>query len=355
MPKVSVIVPVYNSEKYLDACLESLLNQTLKDIEIICVDDGSTDQSYIRLQQYAEKDSRIKIYQQKNQGVAMARNTALKYAIGDWIAFCDSDDTVPLDAYEKFFSATQDVDVVVGDFYDIDDYGSLDRALKKPKKEMSSFQVLFKVPCIWTKLIRKEYIEKNQMVFPDLKLGEDVVFLAQIAALNPKCRVITDVVYYHWNHNKETEKSLNHRYDFAHFQLHINCRNELLWICHQKAGIQEAYYYVYHNMIGFLIEYLFRIQEFKDKEQALELFKEHLHGYNWENEMQRFECLTGLPYDDFFKAGAEQYFVTTKLLNPEEMVLKRYEAGMMGFRYILKYMKAWGKYKLKRFQLERKK
>lgn len=358
MPKISVVVPVYNSETYLDACLVSLLQQTFSDIEIICVDDGSTDFSYLRLKQYAEQDQRVHVYQQENQGVVVARNTALHYATGDWIAFCDSDDTVPLDAYEKLFAATQGtnaVDVVIGDFYDIDDYGVTDRALRKPTKNMSSFSVLFRVPCVWTKLIRRTYLQQNQLFFPDLKLGEDVTFLAQLAVLQPNCQVIPNAVYYHWNHNKEIRKSLNHRYDYEHFLLHVNCREELLRICYQEAEIREAYYYVYHNMIGFLVDYLFRIQEFHDKEKALMLLKKHLQGYNWTNEMQRFECLIGIPYEIFFQMDAAQYFTTTKLLNPEEMVLKRYEAGMMGFRYILKYAKAWTNYKLKRFYLERKK
>ena len=102
MAKISVIIPVYNCEKYLPACLDSLQNQTFSDLEFICVDDGSTDQSYKILMEYAAKDHRFQVYQQANQGVAAARNTALQYVTGgvDW--FCDGDDTLPLDAYQNF-------------------------------------------------------------------------------------------------------------------------------------------------------------------------------------------------------------------------------------------------------------
>jgi len=355
MPKVSVIVPVYNCEKYLETCIESVLNQTLKDIEIICVDDGSTDSSYAILHQYAEKDSRVKVYQQANMGVAMARNTALQNATGEWLVFCDGDDTVPLDAYEKLHAAAQDCDIVVGDFYDIDDYGVQDKALKKPVAQMSAFAMLFKVPCIWTKMIRRDFIIEHKLQFEDVKLGEDVIFLANIASKNPKCQWVPDAVYYHWNHNKETKKSLNHCYDYNHFQMHIHCRNELLRICYRENSMQEAYYYVYHNMLGFLIEYLFRIQQYDEKEKAFDLFRKHLLQYTWDDELARFECVTGLPYAEFKIIPAEQYFTTTKLLNPEEMVLKRYEAGLMGARYILKYIKAWANYKIKRYNMERKK
>lgn len=101
--KVSVIVPVYNTEKYLDECLESLENQTLKEMEVICVNDGSKDNSLEILQNHAKKDSRIKIINQENAGVCAARNNGLKAAKGDFVIFCDSDDLIPTYAYEKAY------------------------------------------------------------------------------------------------------------------------------------------------------------------------------------------------------------------------------------------------------------
>ncbi len=94
MPKVSVIIPVYNVEKYISKCLDSLLNQTFDDFEVICVDDGSKDDSASILSYYAQKDSRIKVISQQNQGASVARNRGLDEAIGEWICFVDSDDFV---------------------------------------------------------------------------------------------------------------------------------------------------------------------------------------------------------------------------------------------------------------------
>lgn len=99
--KVSVVVPVYNTEKYIDECLESLENQTLKEIEIICVNDGSKDGSLQLLQKHAEKDSRIKVLSQENSGVSVARNNGLKAATGEYIVFFDSDDIFPPYVLEK--------------------------------------------------------------------------------------------------------------------------------------------------------------------------------------------------------------------------------------------------------------
>jgi glycosyltransferase involved in cell wall biosynthesis len=95
VPKVSVIIPVYNVDKYLKQCLDSVATQTLRDIEIICVNDGSTDGSLAILEEYAKKDSRIVVINQKNQGAGLARNKALKCAQGRYFVFMDSDDFYP--------------------------------------------------------------------------------------------------------------------------------------------------------------------------------------------------------------------------------------------------------------------
>ena len=105
MPKVSVIIPVYNVEKHLERCLDSVVNQTLKDIEIICVNDASTDNSINILKKYAQKDKRINIIDlPENLGAGNARNKALDIAKSEYIGFIDSDDFVDLDFYKKLYS-----------------------------------------------------------------------------------------------------------------------------------------------------------------------------------------------------------------------------------------------------------
>ena len=100
MSKISVIVPVYNVEQYLPQCLDSIINQTYKNLEIICVDDGSPDNSGKILDEYAKKDKRIKVIHQENQGVSVARNTGLDNATGKYIGFVDPDDWIEADYYE---------------------------------------------------------------------------------------------------------------------------------------------------------------------------------------------------------------------------------------------------------------
>ncbi len=101
--KISVIIPIYNTEKHLRQCLDSIINQTLKEIEIICVNDESTDGSLDIVNEYAQKDERIKIINKKNNGAAAARNTGMDHAAGEYIGFVDSDDWIALDMYEKLY------------------------------------------------------------------------------------------------------------------------------------------------------------------------------------------------------------------------------------------------------------
>ena len=115
MPKVSVIIPVYNVEKYLRECLNSVINQTLKDIEIILVDDGSTDSSLSICQEYAKKDDRIIVLTQQNQGAAVARNNGIKIAKGEYLSILDSDDYFDLSMLEKLYNKAvkDDLDITI--------------------------------------------------------------------------------------------------------------------------------------------------------------------------------------------------------------------------------------------------
>ena len=106
-PKVSVIIPVYNTEKYLRECLDSVVNQTLRDIEIICVDDGSTDNSLAILREYETKDSRIKVLTQENINAGAARNKGLSEATGEFLSFLDSDDFFEPDAIERMYECAK--------------------------------------------------------------------------------------------------------------------------------------------------------------------------------------------------------------------------------------------------------
>ena len=195
MPKVSVIIPVYNVEAYLRKCLDSVVNQTLKDIEIICVDDGSTDGSAAILEEYAAKDVRIKIIKQENAGVNVARKEGLKLATGEWITFCDADDWIEPDAIEKMVAAAQREDadcVCCGMLRDWRNGTSVFR----PFDEMGPSDTY---NAVVNKLFKRNLLE-NLMMDESVSLGEDLMVSAQAMAKAKKIAVL-EKGFYHYCEN----------------------------------------------------------------------------------------------------------------------------------------------------------
>ncbi len=185
---ISIIVPVYNSEKYLRKCLDSLINQSYENIEILCVNDGSTDDSQIILDEYAQKDSRVKIFLQKNSGPAVARNKALEEANGQYIMFCDSDDWYEADMCKKMLDAVKetDADLVSCDCNIISD---IETQRTKDTEHYFSNKILGlqKVSsalisninyALWLKLFKKDIIENNKIRFPEfIYSADDAAFI----------------------------------------------------------------------------------------------------------------------------------------------------------------------------------
>lgn len=193
--KVSVIIPIYNQEKYLATALDSLQNQTLKDFEVICVNDGSKDNSLNILNKYAAGDSRIKIINQENQGIGRTRNNGLKVAKGEYIAFLDPDDTFEKNALESLYKQAkkQDCDILAFNYKKVDENGkllglgsvaeNLKYVLKINPNETFTwknfkekvFGGLFTAS--WNKLYNNDFIHKNKLHFSKSSLGEDHVFV----------------------------------------------------------------------------------------------------------------------------------------------------------------------------------
>lgn len=179
---ISVIIPVYNNEKYLNKCIESVANQTYKNLEIILVDDGSTDDSSGICDEWAEKDSRVKVIHKVNTGVSDSRNTALNIAEGDYITFVDSDDCIDKDCVEAMLNAAEKTqsDIAVSDFYfDFTDGNS--KALKSEycvynKSELVKSYLLDKIrPEACAKLIKKSVIA-DIMFDINVHYAEDFLF-----------------------------------------------------------------------------------------------------------------------------------------------------------------------------------
>ncbi len=203
MAKISVIVPVYNVEPYLPQCLDSLIEQTFKDIEIICVNDGSTDGSLNILNHYAAKDSRIKVIDKPNGGVSSARNSGLDAAQGEYISFVDSDDWLKRNAYEEIImSAKKHVDMVIFGYYEFLEGNLTETGAKKVLKQFEQEKIPFEklvlnfCNSIWDKIYRRDFLQKNHLRFQEhLIIAEDGFFNLQCVFNRPTIQTIGQSYY----------------------------------------------------------------------------------------------------------------------------------------------------------------
>lgn len=192
-PMVSVVVPVYNTAPYLRQCLDSLVNQTLRDIEIICVDDGSTDDSPAILEEYAARDPRITVLRQQNQYAGVARNNGMAKATGKYILFCDSDDYIALDALESMVEKSEEdsADMCVCGaerYYEHLDltvaaagYLKMNRVpetLPFNRKTNSEYIFSFATIMMFNRMFRREFLVENGLKYDSTRNGEDVYISA---------------------------------------------------------------------------------------------------------------------------------------------------------------------------------
>ena len=209
MAKISVIIPVYNVEPYLKQCMDSVVGQTLKDIEIICVDDGSTDNSLDILREYAAEDSRIQIIEQKNAGAGAARNNGMRHATGKYLSFLDSDDFFEPRMLEKAYDLAEkdQADFVA---YKSDQYHTeknqfvpVNWVIREneipPYQPFNHRQMtgnVFKVfvGWAWDKLFLKEFVDKYHLTFQEQRTSNDMLFVFSAVALAKKISVVPVVL-----------------------------------------------------------------------------------------------------------------------------------------------------------------
>ncbi len=205
--KVSVIIPVYNAEKYLKECLDSVINQSLKEIEIICIDDGSTDNSLEILKEYVQNDNRIIVLQQKNSGAGVARNKGLKIAKGEYLSFLDSDDIFDEQMLMKSYceAVKHNADIVMfrHDRYDEenDKFYRLPHMMNPnnfPKIEIFNVEDMesnfyFSIyGWTWDKLFKKTFIDNFDLKFQSVRIYNDMFFTYSAVVVASKIRYIED-------------------------------------------------------------------------------------------------------------------------------------------------------------------
>lgn len=227
-PKVSIIVPVYNVEKYLSRCMDSLINQTFKEIEIIAVNDGSTDNSLEILHRYVKNDKRIRNINCENMGVSNARNVGVRESRGDFIVFIDSDDWIDNDMIEVMYENidVENLDLVICTYIrEFGDY-SKEKILDFPEEsiykehevksellrrligpigiEISKPENLDALGTVWGKIYKSSVLKDNGIEFIDLKIigsGEDVLFNINVFNNVKKAKFLNRPMYHYWRNN----------------------------------------------------------------------------------------------------------------------------------------------------------
>ena len=219
-PEISIIVPVYNAEKYLDGCMRSILSQTFSDYEVILVNDGSTDNSAAICQKYRDADSRVTYLEKENGGAGSARNAGIKAAKGRYLAFPDADDSFEPEMYEKLYALADsgDYDMVFSGvkFYRQTDEGVVFHreqniaatsclGREECRRNIMTFfptSTIFDVP--WNKLYKRSVAKENGIVFPDIRRCQDAAFNLEFFNCIQSAASL-DKAYYHYMENTQSD------------------------------------------------------------------------------------------------------------------------------------------------------
>lgn len=263
MIKVSVIISAYNIENYIGKCIESIMNQTLKEIEIIIVNDGSTDRTLNIINKYKKLDNRIIVIDKENKGVQSARNEGLRFASGESVLFVDGDDWLDKEALNHLFNRLDNdkLDIVCYGYYQEYEDGKV----KKFKNKyiglydndcfLSATLMNEVIPSLCCKLIRREFLTKNKIVFPeDIAFGEDLATTVRLALNFPKVLIIEQCYYYYFTRidsvtNKITDKALDLFKAFNYIQDLLN-ENKYYEKFEEEFEFLRYYHLYFERVVG---------------------------------------------------------------------------------------------------------
>ena len=285
MPKVSIIVPVYNVEKYLSRCLESIINQTYKNLEIICANDGSTDNSLKILQNYAQKDKRIHVIDRKNGGLSAARNNGLNVATGEYCYFVDSDDWIELCTIEKLVKiiTTHDVDFVEHSLINVSENSSCIAMTKAYDNWVNSYdksEGINNVPIdinrkilsvAWNKLYKMDIMNKFHCRFPEGLINEDELFLWEYGIHCKNYYYLNEKLYNYIHHADSTMET---RFDSPKCLNILEIQRKIYKVVEKYKNIEDYKEYLICNYIG-TAECLFSRIPDKYRDEALKKVKEY--------------------------------------------------------------------------------
>lgn len=261
MPKISIIVAAYNVDKYLEQCINSIVSQSLRDIEIIIVNDGSTDNTRSVIEKFQKNDERIIVINQENSGISKVRNIGLGKATGEFVLFVDGDDWIQHDSLLKlynlakiekadvvcfnFFYAYKDKNIICNDFKVFD---------KLDSHEFIKATLLLDIsPVIWAKLLRREFLVDNMIKCPEyVAFGEDMVTSVNIALNSKKVAFLNEPLYFYRQREGSISKELSEK--VLTIEKAVEFIGELLDKYDKMNIFMDEYkYIVYRNMYYYLV------------------------------------------------------------------------------------------------------
>lgn len=257
-PLVSVVLPVYNVELYLEQCLDSLLNQTLRAIEIITVDDGSTDHSLEILNKYAQRDKRVHVFTQQNKYAGAARNLGLSHAIGEYVLFLDSDDYFSKNLVKDAYIAAKaaNADIVLFDARAFDnvtgcvknDTGFLFNYLA-PRKQPFSYKdcpdnfFQLTTPCPWTKLFRRQFVLNTELQFQHIQNANDLYFVLSALPMAERIVTLDKVLVYYRTGLSNNVQSTKKKHPLCFYEAYLAWHDQLA-----ALGVLDELRQSYSNM-----------------------------------------------------------------------------------------------------------
>ena len=280
---ISIIIPAYNTDKYIQDCLLSIINNSYQNFEIIIIDDGSTDKTIEKIK--AIKDNRIIITTQDRKGPGSARNRGLSLAKGDYIFFMDSDDTINNNTLELFVNNIHDNDILIGNYKIIYDDGKIEEFITPDDCRFNTF---FESVTIWNRLYKSDFIKKNKLKFESIYQGEDRLFLAEIYLKKPKVKILNEFIYNWTRHDSDENQTLTHIKDNTNFDGQVSCMIAF------KNKLEK---HLNHEEIDKLIEhlrysccYLLQILENSDVENCnIEQFNKFVKSLKFENAKELYK------------------------------------------------------------------
>lgn len=315
MPEVSIIIPVYNSEKYVEKCIRSVMQQTFSDLEIIVINDGSIDKSGEILRKLEKEDHRLVVLEQENQGVAAARNLGVEKASGKYITFVDGDDYLRADYIEKMYDRAQKehLDLVICGLTYVDESGKeLNKVIPGVYKRMENEEWTFRVSAVCSHLYKKSIWQQYDVKFQSGERGEDMPISLFFSAICPRINTIPECGYYYVQH---ASSAIHNFKGLEKYSLPYKGLNKTLTLL-QKKGIQNSEEFYELFVLRIFSTCLFQLAPGASKTKIKELcdyientLKTYFPTY-WKNSKAKLNAKVDIPFAQ--KAAVKVLMILTK-------------------------------------------